>query len=131
MYVEGWLCFSALGNWPSVGASCVYLYVCGRLCLSALEKWPSIGDSCVSQPYTPLLSPCGQGPAGPRGGSDLCLRTQFHQLCDCIFLAFLVSALPAFDSGLEASAGFLVGGAGACLLVGGIGSWPSGGQDHI
>ena len=31
-------------------------------------------------------------------------------------------------AGLETYAGFLVGGAGACPLVGGSGSWPSGGQ---
>ena len=32
------------------------------------------------------------------------------------------------EAGLEACAGFLEGGAGACSLVGGAASWPSGGQ---
>ena len=35
------------------------------------------------------------------------------------------------EAGLEACAGFLVGGAGACPLVYGAGYWPSGGQGHV
>ena len=35
------------------------------------------------------------------------------------------------EAGLEACAGLLVGGAGACPLVGGTVSWPSGGQDCV
>ena len=84
----------------------------------------------VSQQYTPLLSPNGQGPAGPRVGSDLCLETQFHRLWDCIFLASGVYLLVG-EVDLEACAGFLVGEAGNFLLVSGVVSWPSGGQDPV
>ena len=35
------------------------------------------------------------------------------------------------ETGLEANAGFLVGRVGACPLVSGAGSWPSGGQGHV
>ena len=35
------------------------------------------------------------------------------------------------EAGLEACAGFLVGGIGACPLVGGVGFCPSGGQGHV
>ena len=34
------------------------------------------------------------------------------------------------EAGVEAYAGFLAGGASACPLVRGVGSWPSGGQGH-
>ena len=46
---------------------------------------------------------------------------------DGSFLASDVSLLVG-EAGLEASAGFLKGRAGDCPLVGGAGSWPSGGQ---
>ena len=86
--------------------------------------------SHVSQQYTPLSSPKGQGPVGPRVGSDLFLQTQFHRLRDHSFLASGVCPLVG-ESGLGACVGFLVAGAGACPLVGGAGSWPSGGQGHV
>ena len=81
----------------------------------------------MSQQHTPLSSPKAQGPAGSRVGSDLCLQTQFHRLWDHSFLASGICTLVC-EAGIEACAGFLVGGAGACALVGGAGSWPSGGQ---
>ena len=86
--------------------------------------------SYVSQEYTPLSSPKGQGPAGPRVVSDLCLWTQFCRLLDCSFLASGVCPLVG-EAGLEACEGFLVGGAGVCPLVGGAASCPSGGQGHV
>ena len=84
----------------------------------------------MSQQYTPLSSPMGQGPAGPRVGSDLCLWTRLHRLWDFSFLALGVCPLVG-EAGLEAYASFLVGGAGACPLVGGAGSWPSCGQGCV
>ena len=47
----------------------------------------------VSNQYTPLLSPKGQEPPGPREGSDLCLQIQFCRLQDCSFLASGVCSL--------------------------------------
>ena len=48
-----------------------------------------------------------------------------------VFLPFLLflsgSYIIVGGAGLEASAGFLMGGAGGWPLVGGAGSWPSGG----
>lgn len=73
--------------------------------------------SYVSQQYIPLLSPKGQGTAGLRVGSDLCLWTQFHRLWDFGFLASDVCALLG-KAGLEASTVFLMGGAFASPLVG-------------
>ena len=35
---------------------------------------------------------------------------------------------PVGEAGIDACAGLLVGGTGACLLVSGAGSWPFGGQ---
>ena len=87
--------------------------------------------SYVSQQYTPLLSPKGQGPAGPRVGSDLRLLTWFRMLLDPSSLASHVCPLVG-GAGLEACVGFLVGRADACpLVVGGAGSWPSAGQGHV
>ena len=86
--------------------------------------------SYISQQYTPLLLLNGQRPADPRVGSDLCLQIQFHRLWDYIFLVSGVCPLVG-EAGLETCAGFLVGGAGACLLVGGVVFWPSGGQGHV
>ena len=51
-------------------------------------------------------------------------------LQDCFFLASCFCTLVG-EVGLEACAGFLVGGAGACPLVGGAGSWPSGVLGHV
>ena len=75
------------------------------------------------------LSPKGQGPAGPRVGSDLHLQTELHKLQDHSFLVSGVCLLVG-EAGLETCAGFLVGGASVCPLVGGAGSWPSGWQGH-
>lgn len=64
----------------------------------------------------------GQGPAGLIVGSwMLSLGTQFS----CVF------CLPPGEAGLEMNTGFLDGRASACPLVGGTGSWASGGQDHF
>ena len=49
----------------------------------------------------------------------------------CLFFLLLVSAPPVGEAGLEACAGFLMGGASACPLVRGIGSWPSGGRGCV
>ena len=84
----------------------------------------------MSQKYTPLSSPKGQGPAGPRVGSDLRLWTQFCRLQDHSFLASGICPL-ADEAGLAARAAFLVGRAGACPLVSGAWSWPSSGQGHV
>ena len=65
--------------------------------------------SYVSHQYTPFSSPKGQGPAGPRVGSDLCLWAWFYRLLDYVFLASVICLL-AGEAGLEACAGFLVGG---------------------
>ena len=51
-------------------------------------------------------------------------------VADHRFLASGVWSLVG-EAGLEASAGFVVGGASVCLLVGGAGSWSSGGQGHV
>ena len=61
---------------------------------------------CISALHS-LLSPYGQGPAGPRGGSDLCLQTQFHRLWDCISHVSGVCPLVG-EVGQEARVGFLV-----------------------
>lgn len=60
-----------------------------------------------------------------RVGSHLCFQAQFHRLKDGCFLASGVFSLVA-ESGIEVCAGFLVGGAHACPLVGRAGSCPSG-----
>lgn len=73
--------------------------------------------SYVSQQYIPLLSPKGQGTAGLRVGSDLCLWTQFHRLWDFGFLASDVCAFLS-EAGLEASTVFLMGSTFASPLVG-------------
>ena len=102
----------------------------GWLHFLTLEEWPSVGMSYVSQQYTPLLSPKGQGPAGHRVGSDLCLRTLFCTLLYHSFLASVVCLLVG-EADLEACAGFLVGETGTYPLVGRVGSWPSGGQGCV
>ena len=58
----------------------------------------------------------GQGPDGPRVGSDLHLQIQFHRLQDLSFLTSGFCPLVG-EAGLEACAGFLMGVAGACPLV--------------
>ena len=74
----------------------------------------------MSQQYTPLLSPKGQGPVGPRVGSDLCLQTQFPRLQDGSFLASGVCPLVG-EAGLESCAR-LPGRRGWCLPTG-VWSW--------
>ena len=69
---------------------------------------------CVFQQYIPLLSPKGQGSAGPRVASDLCLQTQFCRLQDHSFLASGIYSLVS-EAGLEIGAGYLVGEAVASL----------------
>ena len=84
----------------------------------------------MSQKYTPLSPIKDQGPAGPRVGSDLCLQIRFCGLPDHGSLASAVCPLVG-EAGLEAYAGFLVGGAGACPLMGRAVPWPSGGQGCV
>ena len=83
--------------------------------------------SYVSQQYTPLSPPKAQGPAGPRVRSDLC---QFCRLQDHSFIRSGICPLVG-EAGLEVCVSFLVGGADACSLVGGAGSWPSDGQGQV
>ena len=52
----------------------------------------------MSQQYTPLLSPKGQGPGGSRVGSDLHFWTWF---CWIIVFLLLVSALWWVELGLD------------------------------
>lgn len=56
-----------------------------------------------------------------------CVSRLFHWLQVCSFLASVVFFVVG-ETGLEVGGGLLVGGAGACSLVGGIESWPSGGH---
>ena len=65
-----------------------------------------------------------QGSIWPAFADPVC-RLQDHS-----FLASDVCPLVG-ETGLEACVGFLVRGAGACPLVAGAGSWPSGGQGHV
>ena len=104
------------------------MYVEGQLRFLTLEKWPSVGDVlCVPAVHSPLITK-GQGPGGPRVVSDLCLQTQFHRVEAIVVFFLLVSVCPLVgEACLEACAGFLVGVTGASALVGGAGSWPSGG----
>ena len=85
---------------------------------------------CPSSTLPSHQSPKHQGPAGPRVGSDQCVQTQFHRLWGFSFLASGVCLLVG-EGGLEACAGFPVGGASTCPLVSGAVSWPSGGQGHV
>ena len=64
----------------------------------------------MSQQCSPLSAPHGQGLAGPRIVSDLCLETHFCSLQNCNFLASGVCPLVG-EAGLEVCAGFLAGGA--------------------
>ena len=64
----------------------------------------------MSQQCTPLSSPDGQGPAGPRIVSDLCLETHFCSLQNYSFLASGVCPLVG-EAGLEVCVGFLARGA--------------------
>ena len=84
----------------------------------------------VSQKLHWPASGQGQVPAGPRVGSNLLLADSFHSLWGHSFLASGICPLVG-EAGLEAYTGFMVGKAGACPLVGGPGSWPSGGQGHV
>lgn len=84
----------------------------------------------MSQQCTPHWSPKGQGPAGPRGEFGLGLWTSSAG-CGIVIFLLLVSAPWWVEVGLEACAGFLAGGTGACPLVGGTGSWLSCGQDLV
>ena len=61
------------------------------------------------------------GPTGPRVESGLC----------CMIIAFFLVSCPLVDeAGLVVWSLFLVGGAHACPMVGGSGSWPSGRLGH-
>ena len=105
------------------------MYVEGYLYFSSLEKWPSIGDVLfVPAVHSPHIS-IGQGLAVPRVGSEL-FGAHFCKLPAFIFLAS-GACLLVFEGSLEIWAGFLVGEACPCPLVGGARSWPSGGQGHI
>ena len=63
----------------------------------------------MSQKYTLLSPPNSRGLVGPRVDSDLCLRTQFRMLWDCVRLSSGVCPLVG-EAGLETCGGFLVGG---------------------
>lgn len=54
-------------------------------------------------------------------------------ICRLLDHGFLASGvyLLVGKAGLEACAGFLMGGAGACPLMSRAGSWPSGAQGHV
>lgn len=82
----------------------------------------------MSQQCIPFLSK-SQRPAGPRVVSGLHLQI-LPTGCGYSFLASSVCSLVG-EAGLEASAGFVVGGASACPLVGRAGPWSSGGQGHV
>ena len=75
-----------------------------------------------------LLSPKGQGPAGLQVVSGLCLWTWS---AGCRTIVFLLMVSASGEAGLVACASCLVKWADACQLLGGAGSWPSGGQGHV
>ena len=67
------------------------MYVVGWLCFSTLEKWPSVGDVlCIPAMHTPFSSPQDQGPAGPRVVSGLHLQT-WSAGCGTVVFLLLVS----------------------------------------
>ena len=72
-----------------------------------------------------------QRPAVPRVGSVLRLQIQFCRLQECRFFASGGLLAGGLEDGLETPASFLVGGTSAYSLVGGVVSWPSGGQGHV
>ena len=83
--------------------------------------------ACPMCPSGPLPShPPGARDQPTQGSSDLCLQSQFCSLQDSSLLPSGVCP-PMGEANLGACAGFLVGGTGACPLVGRMGSWPSGG----
>ena len=86
--------------------------------------------SGVSRSLCQPASGQGQGPAGTRVGSGLLWVGWVCRLQDHGSLESGVCPLGG-ETGLEASASFLEGGAGACPLVDGAGSWSSGGQLHV
>ena len=85
---------------------------------------------CPLRPSNALPSRHPRASDPGRVASDLCLQTKFHRLRDCSFLASAVCSLLS-EAGLETCAGLLVGRPSACPLVGGAGSWASGGQSHV
>ena len=72
----------------------------------------------------------GQGPTGSRVESALLWVGWVHRLWDLSFLASVVCPLVG-EVGLEVGAGFLEGRDSVCPLMGGAGSWSSGGQGHV
>ena len=94
------------------------MYVAGWLCFSALEKWPSVGDVlCVLALHFPLVSQCPVA-SWLQVSVWLVFADSVCRLQDCGFLASGVCPLMG-EAGLEVCAGFLVGGARACPLMGG------------
>ena len=79
--------------------------------------------SQVSQSLCWPVSGQGQGPAGPRAGSGLLWAGW-----GIVFFLHLSGVWPLVGGArLEVCTGFLEGRASDCPLVGGAGSWPSGG----
>ena len=63
----------------------------------------------------------GQGPEGPRVGSDLLMADSVFRMLGHSFLASVIFS-QMDEADLEACAGFLAGGTSACPLLGGTGS---------
>ena len=98
----------------------LYFYVCGRLDVSQPSRsGPLYGMSYLPQQYTPLSSPKGQAPAGPRVVSDLHLQS-----CSsgCRIVVFLLLCLPQGEWGWSRGLWRLPSGRGWCLPTGGW-SW--------
>lgn len=87
------------GTYFIIISFCLNFYLCSYI-YSSLVMFFHLGElafsrgCCVSQQYTPLSSPRGQGPAGPRVGSNLCfLQAQFCRLQDHSFVRYGVCPL--------------------------------------
>ena len=98
---------------------CMYFYICGELAVSWLWRSGSLSYA----PSSALLS------HHPRTSWFQGLRLWFWSVYKLLHCSLLPSGfcLIVGGAGLEASAGFLMGGAGGWPLVGGAGCWPSGG----
>ena len=83
----------------------------------------------MSQQCTSSCHPRAWGQLVP-GKCLACLRIRSAGCGTVVFLLLLSDPLMG-KAGLEACSGFLVGGTGVCPLVGGAGSWSSGGQGHV
>lgn len=93
------------------------MYVVGELHVSSLEKWLSIGDVLGVPAVHSLLITQGPGASWSQGGVWPAFADSVCRLQDYTSLASGVCCLVG-KVYLEACAGFLVGGGGACPLVG-------------